>query len=120
MRTRGAGASPAPSPLAVAARSGIDATFQVLFNGVDPLNTPADCDVVTFCEHLSGHGSGCVNFGTEAPFFTTLGAQSVVCGPGDIDLAHQPNEYLDLRQVAPARQMIASLIDRYCRRPDAL
>lgn len=101
--------------LGVCARSGLDASFQILFNGVDPLSTPADADVVTFCEHVSGHASGCVNFGTEAPFFTTLGAQSVVCGPGDIDLAHQPNEYLDLRQIEPARRMIAALIERYCR-----
>ena len=81
---------------------------------MNPLSTPASADLVRQCEKLSGHRAGCVNFGTEAPFFTELGAQSVVFGPGDIDLAHQPDEYLDLTQVAPTERALHSLVDRYC------
>ncbi|MEM6639134.1 MAG: acetylornithine deacetylase [Pseudomonadota bacterium] len=103
--------------LGAVARHGINAEFKALFNGVDPLSTPADADIVRACEHVTGHGAGNVNFGTEAPFFSALGAQSVVCGPGDIDLAHQPNEYLDLTQIEPTRAMLRSLIHRYCQTP---
>ena len=94
---------------------GVAAEFEVLFNGVDPLSTDPNADVVSACEHLSGHRAGCVNFGTEAPFYSALGAQSVVCGPGDIALAHQPNEYLDLRQIGPACDMLRALVQRFCR-----
>jgi acetylornithine deacetylase len=95
--------------------SGVEAHFEVLFEGVNPLSTAADADLVRHCEQLSGRPAGCVNFGTEAPFYTELGAQSVVFGPGDIDLAHQPDEYLDLNQVAPTQAAVRALIDRYCR-----
>ncbi len=96
------------------AGSDVQVEFDSLFAGVDPLCTPADADLVTQCERLSGHPAGCVNFGTEAPFYTQLGAQSVVFGPGDIDLAHQPDEYLDLTQVAPTERALCALIQRYC------
>lgn len=98
--------------------AGIDVQFDVLFEGVDPLATAPDSDVVTTCEQLSGHHAGCVNFGTEAPFFSQLGAQTVVMGPGDIDLAHQPNEFLDLRQLEPTCEILMALIDRYCAHPE--
>ena len=35
-----------------------------------------------------------VSFGTEAGLFQAAGIPSVVCGPGDIDRAHKPEEYL--------------------------
>jgi len=94
--------------------SGVAVEFDVLFEGIDPLSTSSDADVVRRCEALSGHRAGCVNFGTEAPFFSALGSQSVVFGPGDIDLAHQPDEYLDLRQVAPTEKALGGLIEHYC------
>ncbi|MFK8017701.1 MAG: acetylornithine deacetylase [Gammaproteobacteria bacterium] len=98
--------------------SGVQVEFDSLFAGVEPLCTAADSDLVTQCEGLSGHTASCVNFGTEAPFYTTLGAQSVVFGPGDIDLAHQPDEYLDLTQIAPTERALSALVHHYCG-PDA-
>lgn len=94
--------------------SGVEVDFEVLFEGIDPLTTSADAAIVRHCEALSGHRAGCVNFGTEAPFFNQLGSDSVVFGPGDIDLAHQPNEYLDLRQIDPTKDALNALIDRFC------
>ncbi|MEM6544075.1 MAG: acetylornithine deacetylase [Pseudomonadota bacterium] len=40
-------------------------------------------------------GSGEVSFATEAGSFQRAGISSVVCGPGSIDQAHQPNEFID-------------------------
>ena len=43
---------------------------------------------------------GSVVYGTEAGIFRkTLGVPTVVCGPGDIAQAHQPNEYLLASQI---------------------
>ena len=95
--------------------SGVEVDFEVLFEGIDPLTTSADAAIVRHCEALSGHRAGCVNFGTEASLFNQLGSDSVIFGPGDIDLAHQPNEYLDLRQIDPTEKMLHALIDRFCR-----
>ena len=38
-------------------------------------------------------------FGTEAGQFQRAGIPAVVCGPGSIEQAHQPNEYIEVGQV---------------------
>jgi acetylornithine deacetylase len=44
------------------------------------------------------NGSGVVSYGTEAGQFQEAGYSAVVCGPGDIAQAHQPDEYLELSE----------------------
>lgn len=92
--------------------------FSPVFEGLPAFETPADSELVRGCESLSGEQSGAVAFGTEAPYFTRLGMQTVVMGPGSIDQAHQPDEYLALDQIQPAINLISQLIGRYCREPD--
>ncbi len=41
-----------------------------------------------------------VAYATEAGRFQAAGLPTIVCGPGNIDQAHQPNEYLDMAQIA--------------------
>ncbi|QRF57334.1 acetylornithine deacetylase [Variovorax paradoxus] len=41
-----------------------------------------------------------VAFGTEAGLFKNAGIPTVVCGPGSIEQAHQPDEYVSLEQLA--------------------
>jgi acetylornithine deacetylase len=40
-----------------------------------------------------------VPYGTEASHFQAAGCSTVVCGPGDIDQAHQPNEFIDIAEL---------------------
>ena len=81
---------------------------------VPPYETPKDGELVTALEDLSGRRAGTVAFGTEAPFFQSLGMETVVFGPGSIDQAHQPNEYLDLSHFGPTEDVLRQLIQRYC------
>jgi acetylornithine deacetylase len=53
--------------------------------------------------------SGAVSFGTEASLFQQAGISTVVCGPGSIDQAHQPNEFIDLDQVEACEKMLREL-----------
>ena len=53
-------------------------------------------------------------FGTEAPFFQALGMETVIFGPGSIDQAHQPDEYLETSNIRPAVDALTGLIGRYC------
>ena len=71
-----------------------------------------DAEITQLAKALSGANStGKVAFGTEAGLFQTLaGIPSVVCGPGSIDQAHKPNEYIDLEQVARGEDFIRKLI----------
>jgi len=55
-----------------------------------------------------------VAFATEAPFLTALGLETVVLGPGSIDQAHQPNEFVELKQLKPTIAIIRGLVEKYC------
>ena len=54
------------------------------------------------------------SFGTEAGIFQEQGLPAVVCGPGDIAQAHQPNEYIALAQVEACATFLRRLMDRVC------
>ncbi len=70
--------------------------------------------LVAACEKLTGYQAESVAFGTEAPFFSRLGMDTVVLGPGDIDQAHQPDEYLSHDRINPMIEVLKSLIRQYC------
>ncbi len=68
--------------------------------------------------NYAGNPSGTVAFGTEAPYLKNLALDTVVIGPGSINQAHQPNEYLPLEQIEPAVQLIRRAIETHCK-PDS-
>lgn len=52
-----------------------------------------------------------VAFGTEAGLFKNAGIRTVVCGPGSITQAHQPDEYVSLEQLARCQAFMEGLAD---------
>lgn len=88
--------------------------FSPLFDGVPPFETAADAELVRVCESLTGHQAEAVAFATEAPWLQRLGLETLVMGPGSIDQAHQPDEYLALSQVTPTVTVLRQLIKRFC------
>jgi acetylornithine deacetylase len=85
-----------------------------LFEGTPAMETPADSAIVRATEKLTGYTAGAVAFGTEGPYMNQMGMQTVILGPGSIDQAHQPDEFLALDQVEPGRQIIRELVARFC------
>ena len=59
-------------------------------------------------------GSGEVSFATEAGSFQRAGISSVVCGPGSIDQAHQPNEFIDPAELTRCEAMIDDVFSYLC------
>jgi len=55
-------------------------------------------------------GAGAVGFATEASVFQRVGIPTVVLGPGSIDQAHKPDEYITYEQVAACEAFFARLI----------
>lgn len=53
-----------------------------------------------------------VSYGTEAGIFQDFGIPSVVCGPGNIQQAHKPDEYVEVSQIAACERFMDRLIDR--------
>ena len=70
----------------------------------------ADDPVTRLAQRLSGqHRTTQVAFGTEAGLFKQSGIQTVVCGPGSIAQAHQPDEYVSLEQLAQCEAFMVKL-----------
>jgi len=68
-------------------------------------------DAVTrLAQRLSGESKVTqVAFGTEAGIFKNAGIPTVVCGPGSIEQAHQPDEYVTLDQLARCELFLQGL-----------
>lgn len=70
------------------------------------------CPAEALAKQLTGRNHAeAVAYGTEAGLFQEAGIPSVVCGPGNIQQAHKPNEFIEISQVADCEQFIRKLID---------
>jgi acetylornithine deacetylase len=98
----------------VAERRAINIGLRSLMPGLAAYEEQADSDLVKLVEQLTGQSAGTVGFATEAPFFQNLGMQTIVMGPGSIDQAHQPDEYMALDQIQPTIDVLQKMISRYC------
>lgn len=56
-----------------------------------------------------------VSFGTEAGLYQKAGIPAVVCGPGNIEVAHRPDEYIGLDQLAACLAFMERLTSKLCR-----
>jgi acetylornithine deacetylase len=99
------------------AGSDLRVEFLTLFEGVDPLRG-APGPLLTHCESITSERQS-VCFCTEGPYLQSLGMETVIMGPGSIDQAHQPDEYLSLEQAERCEHVLASLIHRFCIDGDA-
>lgn len=62
------------------------------------------------CSALTGgNGVDVVAFGTEAGLFQSLGMSAVVCGPGSIEQAHKPDEFIAPDQLQACLNMLGGL-----------
>jgi acetylornithine deacetylase len=82
------------------------------FFGVPALVPEADGESETLARRLTGNNAtGVVSYGTEAGQFQEAGYSAVVCGPGDIAQAHQPDEYLELSEFQAGQQFMERLLE---------
>ncbi len=81
---------------------------------IPELNTSEDSEVVQLAKSLTGANTAAkVGFGTEAGLFEQGGMPAVVCGPGSIEQAHKPDEFIALDQVAQCEKFLLRLF-RHC------
>ena len=77
------------------------------------LSTPLDAEVTQLCAALTGENMTTkVSFGTEGGLFSAAGIPTIICGPGSIDQAHKPDEFIALDQIARCEAFLKRLIDR--------
>ncbi|HEY7775702.1 MAG TPA: acetylornithine deacetylase [Kineobactrum sp.] len=99
---------------AVATQHGAGAELRSLVQPVPAFEQAADSALVKLAERLTGHTAAAVAYATEAPFLQQMGMETIIMGPGSIDRAHQPDEYLELEQIEPCIALLKQCIAHYC------
>ena len=74
-----------------------------------------DNPAADLAKQLTGrNATGVVSYAAEAGQFQEAGLPTVICGPGSIDQAHQPNEFITIDQLAKGVDFQRKLIRRLC------
>ena len=82
------------------------------FAEIPPLIPSDDNPAEALVRRITGQNqAGAAAFGTEAGQFQEAGIPSVICGPGSIDQAHQPNEFVARSQLTECAEFIRKLAD---------
>ena len=109
MRAGGPASGPACSPICTPACT---YAFEVATE-LPPLALPAEHPLAALVHGLTGvNTADRVSYGTEAGIYQNAGIASLVCGPGDIAQAHQPDEYVEASQLDACDRFIGRLITR--------
>lgn len=94
--------------------SGISYESITLLDGVEAMETAADSAIVKTAEALTGSIAEAASYATEAPFLNAIGVETVVLGPGKIQQAHQPDEYIEIGMMQRYIELIRQLIQQHC------
>lgn len=98
-----------PKLKAIAGHAGVKTELR---NVTPPLMPNTESAAEQLIRHLTGlNESGTVAFGTEAGLFQQAGIPGVIFGPGSIQQAHQPDEFIEISQMAECVTFIGKLID---------
>ncbi|HEY5862896.1 MAG TPA: acetylornithine deacetylase [Casimicrobiaceae bacterium] len=96
----------------------VDAATYIEFDHLSTLpgfDTHDGSAITALGKHCNGtHEVGKVSFGSEASLFHNANIPTVLCGPGHIAQAHQPNEWVSLDQLARCEAFMRRLADRLC------
>ena len=98
----------------IAGTRGLKVKTRVFGEGLPPMDTAEASEIAQYLTQVTGKKSSSVAFGTEAPYYNMMQTETIVIGPGSIDQAHQPNEFLPLAQIDPTINMLERLIERFC------
>lgn len=87
--------------------------IQHLHEAIPGYECPADDPLIQVVEKLVGAKAEVVNYCTEAPFIQQM-CPTLVLGPGSIEQAHQPDEFLATSFIQPTRNLLTQVIQHFC------
>jgi acetylornithine deacetylase len=86
-----------------------------LVHATPSMSTPSDAELYKACLSNTNQAADIgVSYGTDGAYLQQLGLACVVFGPGDIGVAHLPDEYMPVEEYAQGRAMIESLVREFC------
>jgi acetylornithine deacetylase len=85
------------------------------------LRTPSDDPWLRVVERIADAGpANSIGYGTEGGLFAeALDVSVVICGPGDIAVAHRPDEYVTVAQLLSCERFLCGLVQQICVEPTA-
>lgn len=96
-----------PEMRAKSPKANIEEVFCCEVTGLEPEN---DSEAVKIIRELTGRNSTeVVSFGTEAGLYKHAGISAALCGPGSIEQAHKPDEYVEVSQLDECLKMLDRL-----------
>ncbi len=101
-----------PAMRKIAGDTGISNQQTNIVPGLAPEdNSPAE----HLALHLAGaNGAHAVSYCTEAGLFQQIGIPAIICGPGSIEQAHKPDEYIDIPEMQKCEVFMKRLLE-HCR-----
>jgi len=97
-----------PRMKAIAPAAGVEVE---VISEVPGLRPEEDGEAERLMRRLTGdNATHVVAYGTEAGLFQANGWSTVVCGPGDIAQAHQPDEFIEISELEAGERLLRRLI----------
>ena len=76
---------------------------------------PEDAPIISLVNRELGQtGTGSAPFGTDGGWLSRLGLDCVLWGPGDIAVAHKPNDWLPVAEFVRAGELLTRVVHRAC------
>jgi len=91
-----------------------NAAVEVVGNSPPMLTDPDAPLHAALCDLLGQRPSYGVSFASDAGPLATRGFECVLFGPGSIDVAHRPDEYLPIDEFRRARTVLEAVVERFC------
>ncbi|MEM7051806.1 MAG: acetylornithine deacetylase [Acidobacteriota bacterium] len=99
---------------AISGAAGVDHELEVLSDS-PPLALAAEAPVAAFLQQATGRQKlRSVSFATDAGWLQKLGMDCVIFGPGSIEVAHRPNEFMPRDELAQARVLLSRTVEHFC------
>lgn len=77
------------------------------------LSLPRTAPLAVLLRELTGREPlAAVSYGTEAGLFQQAGIDAIICGPGEIDRAHKPDEYICTEELSACETLLEGLGQR--------
>jgi len=89
-------------------------SIKSLINGTESMLTPTSSAIIKASEKLTGNLAETAAYCTEAPYYNSMGIDTVILGPGNIAQAHQPDEYIEMASLEPTVTLLKNLIEKFC------
>jgi acetylornithine deacetylase len=102
------------SRAARAAASPFEPTIELLSDSPPLLLDAASPIHRHLCGLVGQSADASVSFATDAGWLQRLGMDCAIFGPGSIEVAHKPNEFLPKDEFATARGLLERMVDHFC------